>query len=249
MRQNTKNSDQFLDVDLSALTHREQEIFFMLLDGAIPKEIARALNISCNTFKTHQKNLYHKMGVHNIRDLIAKYSAGPAAASGPMETGKPAVFTRWFENKDGIGSTVSITEQIEHIEGQYFPTITLAGKLSPVQGSFAGTHALPDPSTLEDMRKMKSFSFKVLGDGNSYAVTIPTTDTRLKGEYNHYRKLITTKNGEISTIVINSDELAQVPYWGNPVPFIQGNIEFFQIHAYATGEFKLKIWCIRFFCD
>lgn len=250
MKSNSKGAGENINEELSALTPRELEIFKMLLNGVMPKEIAHSLNISYNTFKTHQKNLYQKLSVHTIRDLAAKYQAEPAGEK-PEEadTTAPVIFTRWFENIDKFGSNVIITEQVEYIDKKYFPTITIAGRLSPVKNSYAGIFAIPHPSTLKLMRKMERFSFKVLGDGNSYAVTIPTTDTRLKGEYNHYRKLITVKNGEISVISIKVDELTQVPYWGNPVPFIKNNIEFFQIHAYATNEFTLKFWDIRFFSD
>jgi hypothetical protein len=95
--------------------------------------------------------------------------------------------------------------------------------------------------------KVKSFSFKVLGDGNSYLVSLPTTDTRLKGGMNHYRKMFATKNSEISTVYVSIDELVQSSYFGTPVPFITNNIEFFQIHAYSTIEFNLKFWDINFY--
>ena len=251
MGKNNRNTTVISDVRLSALTRREQEIFDMLLAGSIPKEIAHSLNISINTFKTHQKNLYQKLSVNTIRELVTMYAVNGEGAGykKPQETDKAAVFTRWIVNKDELGSYVNITEQIEHIEKQYFPVIIIAGKVTQAKQSFAGAYTIPAPSTLEDMKKMNRFSLKILGDGNSYAVTIPTTDTRLNAKHNHYRKLITTINGEISDINVDIDELAQVPYWGNQVPFIKDNIEFFQIHAYATSEFKIKIWDIKFLSD
>ena len=230
------------------LTTREQEIFTRLLEGAAPKELAHSLNITLNTFKTHQKNLYRKLDVNNIRQLIATYSTGPADYPHPQsKADKPVAFIRWWTNKDDLGSSVKITEKIEEIEGQYFPTITMAGKLAPTTHVYAGTFALPDSSTLEAMKKMKGFSFRVLGDGNSYAVLLPTTDTKLKSDHNHYRKLFTTQNGKISTVTVSINELIQSPFWGNPAPFIQDNIEFFQIHAHVTGKFNLKFWDIRFY--
>jgi len=247
MGNNAKNSETFLAEDLTALTSREHEIFNMLLGGSIPKEIAHLLNISYNTVKTHIKKLYHKLGIHNFRDLVVKYSIDTGVDL--TSASKSAVFTRWIENKDTLGSYVNITEKIEHIEGQYFSTITIAGKVASLRNTYAGIVAIPDPPSLEAMKKMKRLTLKAVGDGNNYAVTIPTTDTRLKGNYNHYRKLITTKNDEITTADINIDELAQVPYWGTPVPFVTANIEFFQIHAYASNEFKLKFWDIRFFSE
>ncbi|MDR0301759.1 MAG: helix-turn-helix transcriptional regulator [Treponema sp.] len=56
-----------------SLTGREQEVLNMLLDGAVPKEIAFSLNISYDTVLTHQKSLYRKLEVHSINELIGKY--------------------------------------------------------------------------------------------------------------------------------------------------------------------------------
>jgi DNA-binding CsgD family transcriptional regulator len=242
MREETQKNNE----TQAALTTREQEIFTMLLDGVAPKELAHSLNITLNTFKTHQKNLYRKLNVSNIRELITKFRQDIAVVPPPPPTAedKPAVFYRWFPHKDELGSSIKITEKIEQIEGEFFTTITIAGKLAPTDHSFAGAHALPDPSTLE---KMKRFSLKVLGDGNSYAVMIPTIDTRLKSDYNHYRKLFTTQNGKISTITVNIEELVQSPFWGTPVPFKKSKIEFIQFHAHVTSKFNLKIWDFRFY--
>lgn len=243
------NIKPFLTEELSALTPREQEIMKELLIGASPKEIGYTLKISYNTVLGHQRKLYRKLRINTIRELITIYS--DLIVSGQTEENKPqsggAVFTRWVVNKDDLGSEVSISEQIEHIEEQYFPTVTMTGKLLPVKHAFSGIYALPDPSTLKAMREMNLFSFKILGDGNCYAITLPTSDTRLKGEHNHYRKLINTRNGEMSTVIVGINELEQVPYWGTQVPFVKSNIEFFQIHAHTTREFNLKIWDIRFF--
>jgi len=56
------------------LSPRQQELFNMLLKGISPKEIAINLNIAYNTLLYHQKKLYCKLGVHNIQELMAKYS-------------------------------------------------------------------------------------------------------------------------------------------------------------------------------
>jgi DNA-binding CsgD family transcriptional regulator len=57
-----------------SLTVREQEVLNMLLDRAVPKEIALSLNISYDTVLTHQKSLYRKLEVHSINELIGKYA-------------------------------------------------------------------------------------------------------------------------------------------------------------------------------
>jgi DNA-binding CsgD family transcriptional regulator len=59
---------------LENLTVRERELFDLLLTGVPPKEIAHKLNISYFTVDFHRKNLYNKLGIHNIQELFAKYS-------------------------------------------------------------------------------------------------------------------------------------------------------------------------------
>ena len=72
------------------LSSREQEIFDLLLKGSSPKEIAFKLNIGYSTVDYHRSNLYSKLGIHSIQELLATYgkdgavnAAGPEAA--PVE--------------------------------------------------------------------------------------------------------------------------------------------------------------------
>jgi len=58
---------------LENITKREHEIFNLLLKGVSPKEIAYNLNISYDTVLTHQKNIYSKLGVNSINELLVKY--------------------------------------------------------------------------------------------------------------------------------------------------------------------------------
>ena len=52
------------------LTEREIDVAVLLLAGFNAADSAQALSLSVNTVKTHLKNLYAKMGVHNRRALI-----------------------------------------------------------------------------------------------------------------------------------------------------------------------------------
>jgi DNA-binding CsgD family transcriptional regulator len=87
---------------LSALTSREQEILNLLLKGVSPKEIAYNLNINYKTYDTHRSNLYHKLGVRSIQELMAKYSpdqikTGGASSGETGQTPEPS------ENKPAKG--------------------------------------------------------------------------------------------------------------------------------------------------
>ncbi|MCL2044462.1 MAG: helix-turn-helix transcriptional regulator [Treponema sp.] len=57
------------------LTGREQDILAMLLKGISPKEIGYTLKVSYHTVGFHRKNLYRKLGIQSIHELITKYGS------------------------------------------------------------------------------------------------------------------------------------------------------------------------------
>ena len=57
------------------LTEREQEIFTLLLKGVSPKEIGYTLKVSYHTVGFHRKNMYRKLGIQSIHELLAKYGS------------------------------------------------------------------------------------------------------------------------------------------------------------------------------
>jgi len=58
------------------LTLREQEILNLLMDGLHQKEIAHRMSISARTVDFHRNNIYRKLGVHSIQELLTKRDAG-----------------------------------------------------------------------------------------------------------------------------------------------------------------------------
>ena len=69
------------------LTPREREIFDLFLQRVSPKEITHRFNISKSTLDFHRTNLYNKLGVRNIKELLAKYSTnGKTVPSEPSES-------------------------------------------------------------------------------------------------------------------------------------------------------------------
>ncbi len=56
------------------LTPREREVFKLILEWLDDAEIAKRLPISIETAKTHRRNIYQKLGVRNLRELLAKLS-------------------------------------------------------------------------------------------------------------------------------------------------------------------------------
>jgi len=57
---------------IEPLSDRELEVLRLLADGLTNQEIAHALCVSVNTVKTHLRNIYGKLGVHNRRETVAK---------------------------------------------------------------------------------------------------------------------------------------------------------------------------------
>jgi DNA-binding CsgD family transcriptional regulator len=57
------------------LTRQEQKILNLLVDGISPKDIAYKLNISNRTVEFHRTNIYNKLGVHSVQELLAKHKS------------------------------------------------------------------------------------------------------------------------------------------------------------------------------
>jgi len=54
------------------LTERERDVMRYLRTSLTPHEIARALNVTVNTIKTHQRNIYRKLGVTTRRNAVRR---------------------------------------------------------------------------------------------------------------------------------------------------------------------------------
>ena len=52
------------------ITEREMEIMTHLKNGKTNDEIAQRLYVSFHTVKTHRKNIYNKLGINNLAELI-----------------------------------------------------------------------------------------------------------------------------------------------------------------------------------
>ncbi len=52
------------------LTFREKEILQLLVSGKSNKEISATLNVSVATIETHRNNIFQKLHVHNLPELI-----------------------------------------------------------------------------------------------------------------------------------------------------------------------------------
>lgn len=236
------------DLIFSKLTSREQEVLDLLLAGSIPKEIATVLYISYATVLDHQKNLYRKLDVHNINELLVKFPKQQNTNIIKAADSLNPVFSRLDTFSDHEGSNIAYTLDNEKIGSQEFKTYTIHGYLNDRLNSFSHITLTPDPNTFAFMKeKMIGFSFSFKGDGNTYGVALTTSDSKNEGENNHYPKLFTAEKDKMLSIKLDLFGLTQYSTWGKQVPFIRENIIDFTIYTYSQGDFNLKFWDIKFY--
>ncbi|WP_024302451.1 response regulator transcription factor [Pseudogulbenkiania sp. MAI-1] len=58
---------------LARISGREREVLEMVVEGLTSKEIARAMELSHRTVEAHRANLFSKLGVESLADLIRFY--------------------------------------------------------------------------------------------------------------------------------------------------------------------------------
>jgi two-component system NarL family response regulator len=68
-----ENQEHRRDSDdlLAVLTPRERDVLFLLVEGAGRNEVAKRLQLSANTVRTHLQSLMSKFGVHSTLEVVA----------------------------------------------------------------------------------------------------------------------------------------------------------------------------------
>ncbi|MCL2719761.1 MAG: glycoside hydrolase family 5 protein [Treponema sp.] len=157
----------------------------------------------------------------------------PVLPPKPVVEGTAAVFPigAWQEGSDNNSRVIRLGWH--RIQG------TLA------RDGYAFLSAVPDTATLNLMRRMKSFSFMVFGDGKRYEVMIQTTDTSVA--HNNYRFTFTAPAGVATRITVNVPADLRQADWGGHgvVPFNQRNVQNFIFAPTAPGTFDIAVWDIR----
>jgi len=64
------------------LSPREREVLGLIINGLTNKEIGRALDLSPRTVESHRANLFAKLGVDTLADLIRRYASVAEAEAG-----------------------------------------------------------------------------------------------------------------------------------------------------------------------
>jgi len=132
------------------LTSREQVIFNLLVEGISPKDIAYKLNISERTIAFHRSNIYVKLGVHSIQELVAKYDSGQTETVKSAEQGNCAFckYKRWRPGRL-IPLGILIFAVYNIFIWQFFIRPQLGGGGGGISGSFASAEK-PLMLTLND---------------------------------------------------------------------------------------------------
>ena len=231
-----------------ALTPREQEIYNLLLKGSSLKEISYELKIKYETIIFHKKNLYKKLKVKSHNEFFVKHlQKQPNINYTDIGEENPALFMRLFSYYDNHGSFLEAAVNEEQINEQNFTFYKIKGTMCSYLDAYAVVSFYPYPETLEIIKKASSFSFYILGDGNTYDVQLPTSETATKGGHNHYRLTFPTQKNKTSMIFVNMSELVQSKIFGKKVPFIQKNIDHIIIQPFCTGKFNIKVWDFKFY--
>jgi DNA-binding NarL/FixJ family response regulator len=57
------------------LSDREIEVVTLIKDGYTSKEICKQLNLSCHTIETHRKNVYRKLHINKVTELLKIFNS------------------------------------------------------------------------------------------------------------------------------------------------------------------------------
>ncbi|MDR2701501.1 MAG: CIA30 family protein [Spirochaetaceae bacterium] len=142
----------------------------------------------------------------------------------------------------------TLLEDYETIDGKITTVYKISGEVTnKYQYGYVGWYAHPDDPTRELLKKTKSFSFKILGDGNAYDVMFCTSDIT---DSAFYKTRFNTKKDQVSTITVRVGSLAQPTDWGIKKKFDQNSatqIQWQTTNNGKPGTFKVKIYDLQLF--
>jgi DNA-binding CsgD family transcriptional regulator len=101
------------------LTSQEQTILNLLVEGISPKDIAYKLNISNRTLDFHRNNIYKKLDVHSIQELLAKHKSSGQSTETASSAEPEAVSSANVKNRKlerlipfGLGILIGVVSTI-----------------------------------------------------------------------------------------------------------------------------------------
>jgi hypothetical protein len=154
----------------------------------------------------------------------------------------------WQVNGDednGGSSAITMTEETQ--EGM--PAYSFKGRITnKYQYGFVNVKVHPDSKTLDLLKTISAFSFRILGDGDRYTVKITTSDVK---DYAYYEYSFDTIEGQPITVIVPVEYLIQPP-WGKAVGLIinLSNAQFIEFQTTRNGSpgpFEFKLWDLKLY--
>jgi len=206
---------------LENLSHREREIFDLLLKGVPPKDIAYNLNISYNTVDFHRKKVYSKLDIHSIQELVAKYSTNGKDARSAATGEKIPVYGLGFysytdaERRTEKGkSTSKIFISQEKIDGAVVDVLNLKTNLVKTKYDIHTIYADMHTTSLNQrLRKANGIRFKAMGDGKPWQVEFHTTESKEGEIFFCYVYIFSTIRNQVVDVDISYSGLYLPDYW------------------------------------
>lgn len=177
--------------------------------------------------------------------LLLTCSTGGGAKPEPAEAVTVAGVWEWEPITvfvDGNDSTCFVTLAEEVIDGQTAQTISLNGTVTgTVDHGESQAKITPDEETLELLRTCTAISFKVLGDGRSYILRLPTDVVK---DWGFHMNRFNTTDGEVEEIFLPIRSFRQ-PDWASGSPFRQNQINYIEFTTRNNKEGGLGDWAIK----
>jgi len=155
----------------------------------------------------------------------------------------------WTVNGDeDNGGTSTITMKEETIQKGVTGYSFSGAITNAYEYGFVNVKLTPDAATLEKLKTCTGFSFKVLGDGETYAVKITTSDVQ---DYAYYEYRFDTVKDQPITVVVPVGFLMQ-PSWGKMIGTSVNTqlaqfIEFQTTRNGSPGTFAFKLWDFKLY--
>jgi len=193
------------------------------------------------------KNLMREMAGELLGARVSSASAPAAQSSANTRSANSIMLSsaEWQTYSD-TASTAKLKIGREYIDGQENDVLTLEINIARGNERWAGIGNWND-TIAQKLKGASGVRFKALGDGKTWALSIPMTETNTDGCT--HRTNITTRNGRVVEIDVPFSRLRQ-PEWGRRVTFNKNSITGMGIernNSHGAGAASIKIFDIEIY--
>jgi hypothetical protein len=155
---------------------------------------------------------------------------------------RPDVYAENASARNNISTKFNVAN--EQIDGRSREVLTLEVNLAGGSGTRIGQFILENDTMVQQLQKGSGVRFKVLGDGKTWKLQIPTREAQADSCF--YETPIATRNGRVVEIDISYSKLKQPSGWGKRVSFIKNSIMCLTIQRHSdiggTGLSTIKVF-------